>query len=208
MTRNLDIAEDAGDFFENHYSSGTFSGTHSGTSTGPISSSATFPAGTIINVQSTTITTALDLGSIASGGEAQVTGLTVAITPKTTSSKMLLMYNVMGSKSGIGGMANLRLKRDSTNICVATSTKSSQLALTAGFDQYTNTSAEYNENTVISSGTFLDSPSTTSEVTYKIFMVNVSTTSRNIYINRTVNDGDLMYNVRGTSTLTVMEIAG
>ena len=34
MTRNLDIAEEAGDFFENHYSSGTFSGAHSGTSTG------------------------------------------------------------------------------------------------------------------------------------------------------------------------------
>ena len=64
MTRNLDIAKDAGDFFENHYSSGTFSGTstgtHSGTSTGthsgpstgthsgPISTSATFPTGHVI----------------------------------------------------------------------------------------------------------------------------------------------------------------
>ena len=169
---------------------------------------ANAPTGAIVNVLSTTITTALDLGSTASGGEVQVTGLTVAITPKTTSSKMLLMYNVMGSKSGIGGMANLKLVRDSTAIGVAIGLNSNQLALTAGFDQYSNTSGEYNENTVISSGTFLDSPSTTSEVTYKIFMVNVSTTSRNIYINRTVNDGDLIYNVRGTSTLTVMEVAG
>ena len=169
---------------------------------------ANAPTGCIINVLSTTITTALDLGSVSSGGEVQVTGLTVAITPKTTSSKMLLMYNVMGSKSGIGGMANLKLVRDSTAIGVAIGLNSNQLALTAGFDQYSNTSGEYNENTVISSGTFLDSPSTTSEVTYKIFMVNVSTTSRNIYINRTVNDGDLVYNVRGTSTLTVMEVAG
>lgn len=56
MTRNLDIAEDAGDFFENQYSSGTFSGTHSGTSTGthsgPIST-----AGVIIGVENTTTTT-------------------------------------------------------------------------------------------------------------------------------------------------------
>ena len=43
---------------------------------------ANFPAGMVLNVQSTTITTALNLGSVASGGTVQVTGLTVTITPK------------------------------------------------------------------------------------------------------------------------------
>ena len=172
---------------------------------------ANAPTGAIVNVLSTTITTALDLGSTASGGEVQVTGLTVAITPKTTSSKMLLMYNVMGAISDIGGMCMLRLKRDSTTIGVSTNLQSNQLALTAAFDQYSNTSAERAENSVISSGTFLDEPtipSTPVEITYKIFMVNPSNISRTLYVNRTVNDTNNPYDTRGTSTLTVMEVAG
>ena len=212
MTRNLDIAEDAGDFFENQYSSGTFSGAHSGTSTGthsgPISTSATFPTGMALNVQSTTITTALNLGSVVSGGEVQVTGLTVSITPKATSSKMLLMYNVMASQSALGGMAVMILKRDSTAIGVATSTQSNQLATTIAFDNYNTVSGAVAENTAIASGTFLDSPSTTSEITYKVFLANASASTRTIYVNRNTSDGNYGYDVRGTSTLTVMEIAG
>ena len=169
---------------------------------------ANAPTGAIINVQSTTITTALDLGSVASGGEVQVTGLTVAITPKTTSSKMLLMYNVMASKSALGGMANLILKRDTTAIGIATSTQSNQLELTTGFDNYDNVAGPVAQTTAIASGTFLDSPSTTSEITYKVFLANSSSSTRTIYVNRNVSNGNYVYDVRGTSTLTVMEVAG
>ena len=166
------------------------------------------PTGAIINVLSTTITTALDLGSVASGGEVQVTGLTVAITPKTTSSKMLLMYNVMASKTAHGGMSILILKRDSTAIGVATGLNTNQLAATNAFDQYSNTSAEQDQNTTVASGTFLDSPSTTSEITYKVFLGNTSSSSRTIYVNRGLVNSTNVYNSRGTSTLTVMEVAG
>ena len=133
---------------------------------------ANAPTNAVINVQSTTITTALNLGSVASGGEVQVTGLTVAITPKTTSSKMLLMYNVMASKSVLGGMAILILKRDTTAIGVATSTQSNQLASTNAFDNYNTVSGAVAQNTAVASGTFLDSPSTTSEITYKVFLLS------------------------------------
>ena len=166
------------------------------------------PTNAIINVQSTTITTALDLGSVSSGGEVQVTGLTVAITPKTTSSKMLLMYNVMASKSALGGMSNVILKRDSIAIGVATSTQSNQLELTTGFDNYDNVAGPVAQTTAIASGTFLDSPSTTSEITYKVFLANSSSSTRTIYVNRNVSNGNYVYDVRGTSTLTVMEVAG
>ena len=169
---------------------------------------ANAPTNAVINVQSTTITTALNLGSVASGGEVQVTGLTVAITPKTTSSKMLLMYNVMASKSVLGGMAILILKRDTTAIGVATSTQSNQLASTNAFDNYNTVSGAVAQNTAVASGTFLDSPSTTSEITYKVFLGNTSSTTRTIYVNRNVSDGNYVYDVRGTSTLTVMEVAG
>ena len=180
--------------------------TQSGTAKPTFGSGA--PTNAIINVQSTTITTALNLGSVASGGEVQVTGLTVAITPKTTSSKMLLMYNVMASKSVLGGMAILILKRDTTAIGVATSTQSNQLATTNAFDNYDTVAGSVAQNTAVASGTFLDSPSTTSEITYKVFLGNTSSSTRTIYVNRNVSDGNYVYDVRGTSTLTVMEVAG
>tara|TARA_B100000131_G_scaffold314942_1_gene352562 strand:- start:399 stop:986 length:588 start_codon:yes stop_codon:yes gene_type:complete len=172
---------------------------------------ANAPTGAVINVLSTTITTALDLGSVASGGEVQVTGLTVAITPKTTSSKMLLMYNVMASKTAHGGMSILILKRGSTAIGVATGLNTNQLAATNAFDQYSNTSAEQDQNTAVASGTFLDEPtipSTPVEITYKVFLGNTSSSSRTIYVNRGVVNSTNVYNSRGTSTLTVMEVAG
>ena len=173
-----------------------------------LASTVTFPAGHILNVQSTTITTALDLGSVASGGSVQVTGLTVAITPKATSSKMLLMYNVMASMSALGGMSSLILKRDSTAIGVATGLNTNQVALTVGFDNYDNVAGPVAQRTAVASGTFLDSPSTTSEITYKVFLVNSSGSSRTLYVNRNVTNGTNVYDVRGTSTLTVMEIQG
>ena len=85
----------------------------------------------------------------------------------------------MSSKTAHGGMSILILKRDSTAIGVATGLNTNQLAATNAFDQYSNTSAEQDQNTAVVSGTFLDSPSTTSEITYKVFLGNTSSSSRN-----------------------------
>lgn len=185
--------------------------TQSGSDEPVIASNVVFPTGMVLNVLSTTITTALDLGSVASGGEVQVTGLTVTITPKMTSSKMLLMYNVMASKSALGGMSNVILKRDSIAIGVATGTQSNQLATTTAFDNYDDSAGPMAQTTAVASGTFLDIPtipSTPVEITYKVFLGNTSSSSRTIYVNRNVSDGNYVYDVRGTSTLTVMEIQG
>ena len=53
--------------------------------------------------------------------------------------------------------------------------------------------------------TFLDSPSSTSALTYKVqARVDANGT---MYINRPGNDANADYGSRGISTLTVMEIA-
>ena len=110
MTRNLDIAKDAGDFFENHYSSGTFSGAHSGTSTGthsgPISTSATFPAGMVIEqfllpcngssitVRSGTYTSenVTAFQDSAHGSFADITGSSITYTPPTGAQLVIYKY--------------------------------------------------------------------------------------------------------------------
>ena len=118
MTRNLDIAKDAGDFFENHYSSGTFSGAHSGTSTGthsgPISTSATFPAGMILNVVSSSKT---DTQTFTSTNTfTTITGLSCAITPKSTSSKILIMGHLSVGNNVATARNICQLFRDSTQV--------------------------------------------------------------------------------------------
>ena len=57
-----------------------------------------------------------------------------------------------------------------------------------------------------SSMTFLDSPSTTSALTYKV--QGRLDANGVLYINRTGQDANADYGSRGISTLTVMEIAG
>ena len=57
-----------------------------------------------------------------------------------------------------------------------------------------------------SSGQFLDSPSTTSAITYKIQIGQSSQTSSFIVTNTSPVDDNNPYTHHGVSTLTVMEI--
>jgi hypothetical protein len=53
---------------------------------------------------------------------------------------------------------------------------------------------------------FLDSPATTSAVTYKIQVSGNAAST--VAINRAVSDGDANTTQRGISTITLMEVAG
>ena len=60
----------------------------------------------------------------------------------------------------------------------------------------------------IYSGTYLDSPSTTSSTTYKIqWRKPYDNGSTPIYLNRSYDDSDNNDRPRGSSSITVMEIA-
>ena len=52
---------------------------------------------------------------------------------------------------------------------------------------------------------FLDSPSSTSETTYKL---QIRTEGGTTYVNRSRSDADATYSGRTASSITVMEIAG
>jgi hypothetical protein len=132
-----------------------------------------------------------------------VTGLSVSITPSSTSSKIL----VTGAIS-IGSSADfsyIRLVRDSTVINVGDAASNRVLASGAGVYAGSQTA----DNTTEVPITYLDSPATTSAVTYKIQMRSGSGASNLVYINRTHLDRDTTnYEWRTASSITVMEIAG
>ena len=53
---------------------------------------------------------------------------------------------------------------------------------------------------------FLDTPSSTSQITYGVKIGHSSGSAKTLYVNRSDNDPDDLSYGRGTSTITVMEV--
>ena len=145
-------------------------------------------------------TTKTDHFSTTSSSLTEVTGLNVTITPSATSSKVYLNIDV--SVGGETSYIGFNIKRDSTLI-----------AVTAGVDGNDNRHQGTFATTVSGNSTlrtigfsFLDTPNTTSAVTYKIFTISTYNTNP-VSINRTHATGNALYNQGGTSTITAIEIA-
>lgn len=157
-------------------------------------------SGGILQVVSTTKT---DTFSATSSAFTDVTGLSATITPRSTSSKIYVAVsaNISGNDNAV--RIFLRTMRDSTAINVGDAAGSRVRATWQG---YVTTSAGTNKyGTESVNGTILDSPSTTSSVTYK---VQVSATSGAVYINRNGEDTDATTQARTPSTITLIEVAG
>tara|TARA_B100000945_G_scaffold306514_1_gene294069 strand:- start:24 stop:545 length:522 start_codon:yes stop_codon:yes gene_type:complete len=154
-------------------------------------------SGGIVQVKSVTKTDG-DF-STNSGSYTDVTGLSVSITPTRSDSKILIFANLHGVGDS-STQAYFRFMRDSTAICVGTSV-GSRVAATMGsmYEDQTN-------DTNSCSQQFLDSPSTTSSVTYKIQARTQG--DGTLYLNRSSGDANDATSGRFTSTLTVMEVSG
>ena len=159
--------------------------------------SAAMPAGSVLQVVSTA---KIDSFSTTSS-MADVTGLSVDITPSSSSNKILILVQigVAGLDSGVG----VRLLRGSTDILLPASSGSRRLHSTTG--QFTPLSSPFQYGVANAPIMFLDSPNTTSATTYK---VQAGVLSSTIYVNMTPYDLDNGNASRATSTITAMEIAG
>lgn len=129
------------------------------------------------------------------------TGLTANITPSSTSNKVLILCDfTMGY--GTDGRPGYCIKRGSTelNLGNATSIGSRKVVTTGDYSA---------SNTILGSGaiSYLDSPSSTSSVTYTLAMLSRDA-SYTSWLNYTGWDGDRADVYRGASTITLMEIAG
>ena len=120
-----------------------------------------------------------------SGTFVDVTGFNATITPTSASSKILVMVTALSGHNAAAQAVGIRLLRDSTEITL--------LASSGG---YLAGATFLNE---IGFGTnYLDSPATTSAVTYKIQMLS-SVAGNTVYMS----SGSTTQ-----STITLMEIAG
>lgn len=126
-----------------------------------------------------------------------VTGMSVSITPISTTSKVLIVVSTnIGSSGDIA--VNARLLRGSTVIYAGDTAGSRPL----GFANATHSNVAYiSPHNVF----YLDSPATTSSTTYKIQLLVNSGTG---YINRSGIDRDTsLYDARTASAITALEVS-
>jgi hypothetical protein len=139
--------------------------------------------GKILQVATTRKT---DRFSTSSATPVAVTGLSVSITPSSTSSKVLVLVSTNLAQATVDKVTNAYMYRDSTDL--------GEYAK----HRYQNSPGTQWEADEYSSN-FLDTPATTSAITYQVYL----STSGTGYVNGQ-NGGTATY---GQSAVTVMEVS-
>ena len=155
------------------------------------------PTGSVLQVVQTVKT---DTTSFESTSFTDVTGVTVNITPKFSTSKVLVQVSITGELADDAHTTHFRLMRGSTAIGVGDSS-GSRTQGSFSIDSYGNGSLAI----VTASFHLLDSPSTTSATTYKLQGLS---SDGIFHVGRNQDDSNGFENVRTPTVITVTEIAG
>ena len=139
--------------------------------------------------------------SASTGSYSDITGLSVTITPSSSSNKVLVLLNTNFSTTSVNQRGGFRLQRGTTTIGAGNAQSNSIEALNSAFCIRENDS-----DAKMLSTTFLDSPSTTSATTYKL-QVGAESSAGTIVINRCGAESNSNTYYEGASNITVMEIA-
>ena len=140
--------------------------------------------GKVGQVLTSTVTTTT---SSTSTSYVDVSGFTMNITPTNTSSKILISWNILNgadNHSTHQGVAQLKILRDSTDIF--------EHAIQSNYGNWMTSTDTINH---------LDSPSTTSQITYKLQFKRIGG-GQSIKFNSIYGQSEGV----GASTLTLMEI--
>jgi len=154
-----------------------------------------FAPGKVLQVVSTALTSVVSISVPDGTSPTNVSGLSVDITPSSTSSKIFLTAQVVFSLNNdtYGTLGGVIFQRGTTK-------------LNAGGDSLSGTTVVgQNESSVYGFCTiplqFLDSPSTTSSTTYSVAVKNMIGGSVQGYVNGAKNGSN-----KGSSTITAYEI--
>jgi len=155
--------------------------------------------GKVVQVVSTTKTDTFS-ASVAAGAFAAITGLTAAITPTSTSSKILIVASVTaGSASAADGIS---AKITGGNSASYVGTLNGSRTQSASIAYATTIASTLNLS-------YLDSPASVAAQTYGVSITfsETGTSPITVYCNRGRNDTNAAYTMSTASTITVMEIS-
>lgn len=164
---------------------------------------AGLPSGTVLQVVGNTYTGRFNTSSQT---YVEVTGLTTSITPSSTSSKVLLQLNFTYSINGHGGFQVYRSQGGTDTLLSVGDANGSQAREVAHDYRNSGTTAYGSDSASV---TILDTPATTSAVSYKLFAGVPHSNSYTICVNHQFSESTSHAYSAGTiSTMTLMEIAG
>ena len=127
-----------------------------------------------------------------------VPGMSVTITPQSTSNRVMVQFTIHVSYINMG---TIQLVRGSTVIGSPAAASNRIVGMVGSLNNGGDNNAVYGW-----SMTYVDSPASTTAQTYKLQFRGETT--GNFCVNRSVNDLDTAAGTRTISTITVMEIAG
>ena len=153
---------------------------------------AAIPTGKINQVVTQTLTTRPSI----SAGSFVATGLTLNITPSASNSKIYLVASISTSGSSTDYNQSMAFFRGSTIIGSA-----SNVGNRIGSMSQSRTNVSIADSVVL---TFVDSPSSTSQLTYTVKLYGEAGITH--YVNRTGSDADQAHKGRTTSTITALEV--
>jgi hypothetical protein len=164
---------------------------------------ARLPTGSVLQVASATTNSSF---STSATSFTDITGMSVTITPSSSTSKILVMGHMQVGGSDDSRYSAFRLTRNNTSLVEGDKggNNGTNAFVSCGGQNgnqrpYTNESMAFN---------YLDSPSSTSALTYRMQVnPNAAFTGRIFYLNRPQNTDDNL-RIWTVSTITVMEIAG
>ena len=154
--------------------------------------------GKVLQIQ-TTFKSSVSSITTNSDGFVDITGMSVAITPSASSSKILVQASIfyMFNDTTYGSLGGIRFMRSST--AIGTGGQDYSSGTTVGHDNSNSYTGVFATVPLL----FLDSPNTTSATTYKLQAKNSIGGNKTFYVNGRRNGTNY-----GSSTITVMEIAG
>ena len=160
-------------------------------------------AGKILQVVSTTKTDTFSTSVSSNSYSGNITGLEATITPTSATSTIFIMVTLHATHHSYG-QANYRIVRDSTPIGVGDAA-GSRAQLTSGL-QPSDVTANTDVPVMNMSAHHMDSPATTSAITYGVQLYSVNPTNT-MYVNRTKQDSDSASRGRYVSSITVWEVS-
>jgi hypothetical protein len=170
-------------------------------SSGQVIPSGALPAGSILQVVSVNDSTQYTFNSGSSNQNTyyNISGLVASITPKFSTSKILILADITAGQANNSYNAFFRTTRNGSVIGVGSYGSYSGTSTTAF------RSSDGGEIGTASIN-YLDSPATTSSVTYQIQICNAGGSSYPSYVNRPAN-GNTGWEQSGASTITLLEVA-
>ena len=155
--------------------------------------------GSVLQVVTTNKT---DVFSTTSASMTDVTGLSATITPFSASSRILVHFSVNMGNNAQYNLAAGDITRNGTAIALG-DTAGSRQRCTFG----TQEGGTIHGDMRCYAGSYLDSPSSTSALTYQIRVRSEG--GNTVWVNRSNEaDGDSSFSQRGMSHITLMEISG